>query len=142
MSARRFSHAMSELDARYIEEALTYQASAKRRRARSFVRAALAACLALILTLGTAMAVSAAFREATADWVKRYESFTHYAYRSADAPDTGFVPHRLDEERAVLPHQRRPFAGEAGLLRRAPSAEDAPPSQAANWFFTERREKE
>lgn len=98
MSAKRFSLAMNALDARYIEEALTYQVPAKRRRARPFVRAVLAACLAMLLTLGTAMAVSAAFREAVADWVReRYESFTHYAYRGEAAPDTGFVPHRLTE---------------------------------------------
>lgn len=105
MSLTRFSLAMNEIGERYIEEAMTYRAPAKRHRAKSLLRMALAACLAMILTLGTAMVVSAAFREAVVGWIKeQYETYTHYEYRATEesnAPDAqdsvGFVPYRLTE---------------------------------------------
>ena len=105
MSAELFSLAMNEISDRYIEEALTYQAPAKHHRARPLLHAALAACLALIMALGTAMAVSAEFREAVFGWFKeQYETFTHYEYRDEEGNDdsdveisTFFVPHRLTE---------------------------------------------
>lgn len=105
MSAELFSLAMSEISERYIEEALTYQVPAKRIRAKPLLRAALAACLAVVMVLGTAMAVSAEFREAVFGWFKEQtESFTHYEYRDKEGNDdadtaiiTFFVPHRLTE---------------------------------------------
>lgn len=102
MSFALFSLAMNEIGDRYIEEALTYQAPAKRRRMRPLLRMALAACLALLLTLGTAMAVSAELRGIVAGWVRaQYETFTHYEYRGGTEapaePGTGFIPHELTE---------------------------------------------
>lgn len=105
MSTEQFSLAMNEISDRYIEEALTYQAPAIRPRVRPLVRIALAACLAAIMLLGTAMAVSAEFREVMVGWFReQYETFMHYEYRDEDrstASDSEgsavFVPHRLTE---------------------------------------------
>lgn len=105
MSAEVFSLAMSEISDRYIEEALTYQAPAKRLRVKPLLRVALAACLALIMALGTAMAVSTEFCEAVFGWIKeQYETWTHYEYREEEEtgkPDADiseiFVPHYLTE---------------------------------------------
>jgi len=105
MSAELFSLAMGEISDRYIEEALTYQAPVKKHRAKSFLRVTLAACLAIIMALGTAMAVSAEFREAVFGWFKeQYQSFIHYEYRGAEEDhesDTEiadiFIPHVLTE---------------------------------------------
>lgn len=98
MNCRRFSLAMNEIGDRYIEEALAYQAPAK---PRPLLRMALAACLAAVMVLGTAMAVSAGFREVVVGWFKeQYEAFIHYEYRGQTGDDgmrTGFVPHRLTE---------------------------------------------
>lgn len=105
MSAELFSLAMNEISDRYIEEALTYQAPATHFRVKPLLRMALAACLALIMALGTAMAVSAEFREAVVGWIKeQYETWTHYEYREEEEtgkPDADineiFVPHYLTE---------------------------------------------
>ena len=104
MSAELFSLAMNEISDRYIEEALTYQAPAKHFRMKPLLRMALAACLAIILALGTAMAVSAEFREAVFGWFKeQYETFIHYEYLKEENDDPTveisevFVPHRLTE---------------------------------------------
>lgn len=104
MSVELFTLAMGEISNRYIEEALTYQAPAKQRRAKFFLRMALAACLAVIMALGTAMAVSAEFREAVFGWFKeQYETFIHYEYLKEENDDPTveisevFVPHRLTE---------------------------------------------
>lgn len=105
MSAEVFSLAMNEISDCYIEEALTYQAPAKHLRAKPLLRMALAACLALIMALGTAMSVSAEFREAVFGWIKeQYETFIHYEYRGAEEdydPDAEiadiFIPHVLTE---------------------------------------------
>lgn len=95
MRAKLFSLAMGEIGDRYIVEALTYQAPAKRRGAKA-LRMALAACLAMVLALGVAMAVSTELREAVTGWCKaQYASFTHYEYRDADS--AAFVPHQLTE---------------------------------------------
>ena len=96
---------MNEISDHYIEEALTYQAPVKCHRARALLRMALAACLAIIMGVGTALAVSAEFREAVFGWFKeQYETFTHYEYREeeeTDKPDADiseiFVPHYLTE---------------------------------------------
>ena len=104
MSAEVFSLAMNEISDRYIEEALTYQAPAKHLRAKPLLRMVLAACLALIMALGTAMSVSAEFREAVFGWIKeQYETWTHYEYREEeetgkpDADSETFVRHYLTE---------------------------------------------
>lgn len=105
MSAELFSLAMNEISDHYIEEALTYQAPAKHLRVKPLLRMALAACLALIMALGTTMAVSAEFREAVFGWIKeQYETWTHYEYREGEEtgkPDADiseiFVPHYLTE---------------------------------------------
>lgn len=95
MNPKLFSLAMNEIGERYIEEALTYQAPAKHRRAK-LLRMALAACLAMVLALGTAMAVSDTFRQAVAGWVRaQYETFTHYRYGGEGS--AAFVPYRLTE---------------------------------------------
>lgn len=102
MSPKLFSLAMSQISDRYIQEALAYQPPAKRHGTRA-LRTALAACLAILLALGTAMAVSPEFRQAVAGWMKaRYETFTHYEYRSEEGSSggedgTSFVPHDLTE---------------------------------------------
>lgn len=104
MNPKLFSLAMSEIGDKYIEEAMTYQAPSKR-RVRPLLRIALAACLAIIMVFGTAMAVSAEFREAVVGWInEQYETFTHYEYfgePKTDDPDdegsVGFVPHMLTE---------------------------------------------
>lgn len=105
MSAELFSLAMGEISDRYIEEALTYQAPAKCHRARALLRAALAACLAIIMALGTAMAVSAEFREVVFGWFKeQYQTFIHYEYRGAEEDHEAdveiadvFIPYVLTE---------------------------------------------
>lgn len=105
MNLKLFSLAMNEISDHYIEEALTYQAPAKHFRVKPLLRMALAACLALIMALGTAMAVSAEFREAVVGWFKeQYETWTHYEYREEEEtgkPDADiseiFVPHYLTE---------------------------------------------
>lgn len=105
MSPKLFSLAMNEISDRYVEEALTYQVPAKCHRARALLRVALAACLALIMALGTAMTVSAEFREAVFGWFKeQYQTFIHYEYRGAEEdydPDAEiadiFIPHVLTE---------------------------------------------
>lgn len=99
MSTERFSLAMNEISDRYIEEALTYQAPARRHHSKA-LGMVLAACLALIIALGTAMAVSPQFRQVVTGWFKeQYEAFTHYEYRNDPAAEgsTGFIPHRLAE---------------------------------------------
>lgn len=102
MSTKLFSLAMNEIGDSYIEEALTYQAPTRRRR---LLRLALAACLAVIMAFGTAMAVSAVLRDAVVGWLReQYSVFTHYEYRDergGSAPEiedgVDFVPHRLTE---------------------------------------------
>lgn len=96
MSAKLFSLAMGEIADRYVDEALAYQAPVRRRTGR-LLRRALAACLALMVALGTAMVVSAELRQTVLGWITRqYETFTHYAYPE-EAADTPFVPHGLTE---------------------------------------------
>lgn len=99
MSSKLFSLAMNELGDRYIEEAISYQASTKHYRTRSLLRMALVACLVLLLTFGTAMAASAELRETVVGWFReQYESFMHYEYRNEEENSTvGFVPHHLTE---------------------------------------------
>lgn len=95
MSQKLFSQAMSQIADRYVDEALTYQAPVRRRTGR-LLRRVLAACLALMVALGTAMVVSAELRQTVLGWITRqYETFTHYAY--PEAADTTFVPHALTE---------------------------------------------
>lgn len=105
MSPKLFSLAMNEISDRYVEEALTYQAPAKCHRARALLRMTLAACLAIIMGVGTALAVSAEFREAVFGWFKeQYQTFIHYEYRGTEEDheaDTEvadiFIPHVLTE---------------------------------------------
>lgn len=85
MNARLFSFAMSEIDDRYVEEALTYQASARTRRRHTWLRYLAVACLVAILSFGTALAVSPEVREAVFGWFKeQHESFTHYEYHAPE----------------------------------------------------------
>lgn len=97
MSPELFSHAMGEIDERYIAEALTYRAGRPHRRGRTLLRAALAACLALTAALATALVVSASLRESVFGWLReQYALFTHYEYRQEQ--DAGhFVPYYLTE---------------------------------------------
>ena len=105
MSTELFSLAMNEISDCYIEEALTYQAHAKHYRAKSMLRIALVACLAVIMVLSTALVASAELREIVFGWIKeQYETFTHYKYREEEvtgepAADISeiFVPHYLTE---------------------------------------------
>ena len=105
MSAQLFSLAMSEIGDHYIEEAVNYQVTKRQRKVKQLFRMALAACLAIIMGLGTVLVVSAEARETVFGWVKeQYESFAHYEYhdeKENDVSDTeisaGFVPYGLTE---------------------------------------------
>ncbi|MBQ7898390.1 MAG: DUF4367 domain-containing protein [Bacteroidales bacterium] len=105
MSTELFSLAMNEISDCYIEEALTYQAHAKYYRAKSMLRIALVACLAVIMVLSTALVVSAELREIVFSWIKeQYGTFTHYEYREEEdtvKPDISisetFVPYYMAE---------------------------------------------
>ena len=56
MNAKKFSDAMSELDTKYIEEALSYNTSARRHHRLRRVSVALAAAILAILLMGAAVA--------------------------------------------------------------------------------------
>lgn len=85
MSAQLFSLAMSEISDRYIEEAINYQVTKRRRKVKQLFRMAIAACLAIIMGLGTVLAISAEAREIVFGWVKeRFGTYTHYSYHEEE----------------------------------------------------------
>lgn len=93
-----FSEAMNELSDKYITEAIEYKA--KKRSGFSYVmKAAAVACLLVVLSFGTVMAVNAEVRAAVIGWIKQqYYNFFEYSYEGApieDAPtayEIGWLP--------------------------------------------------
>lgn len=87
MNAQVFSEALGEISEKYIEEALTYQRPAKRKRTRIWLKRCIAACLVLVLCFGTLLATSETVSAAFFGWLKEtYEMLS--AYRSPNNGDT------------------------------------------------------
>ena len=81
MSAQLFTDALGEIRVEYIEEVLTYQRPAKRKNTYVLLKGCLAACLALILSVGTVLAVNPDARAAFVGWIKEIQgTFIGYIY--------------------------------------------------------------
>lgn len=109
MNAQIFSDALGEISEKYIEEALTYQRPAKRKRTHIWLKRCIAACLAIVLCFGTLLATSETVSAAFFGWLKEtYEMF--FVYRSPGGAATsaelmtyrpGWVPEGYSEDEAI-----------------------------------------
>ena len=86
MRTKDFSKALGEINDKYIAEAAEYQAKPKKTSVfASFRKISLVACICLVFTFGTTMALSSEVRDSVFGWVRQqYHSFYEYSFVSYD----------------------------------------------------------
>ena len=86
MRSTDFSKALGEINDKYIAEAAEYQAKPKKISVfASFRKISLVACICLVFTFSTTMALSSEIRETVFGWVRQqYHSFYEYSFVSYD----------------------------------------------------------
>lgn len=81
MNTQVFSDAMTEINSKYVEEALTYHRTVKRTQRPVWMQRCIAACLALILCFGSVLVISAEARAAFTGWIiETYETLFVFRY--------------------------------------------------------------
>ena len=71
MKSKDFSKALGEINDKYIAEAAEYQAKPKKTSVfASFRKLSLVACICLVFTFSTTMALSSEIRESVFGWVE------------------------------------------------------------------------